>query len=283
MAKVLVTGAGGYVGRHTVTALADIGHEVTGTTRPGSRQDVDPRARVCEVDILGQDIVAEQTFGFVPDVIVHLAWADGFRHNARSHIENLSAHFNFLTAMVDQGVAHIAALGTMHEVGYWEGAIDASTPTTPLSLYGVSKNALRRGLEIDLAGKAVFQWLRCYYIYGDDRNNQSIFTRLLCAVDEGKSTFPFTTGTSKYDFILVEELGRQIAAVASQTAATGIINCCTGNPVSLATQVEAFIKNHELPLSLEYGAFPDRPYDSPAVWGDATVINGIMADARTAL
>lgn len=280
MARIVVTGAGGYVGRHVVTALSDLGHDVTATTRPGSRRDVDPRSRICEVDILDGYIDVEQTFGAVPDVVVHLAWSDGFRHNARSHVEQLSAHFNFLTSMADQGVQQIAALGTMHEVGYWEGAIDATTPTTPLSLYGIAKDALRRGLEVDLAGRAVFQWLRCYYIFGDDLNNQSIFTRLLSAVAEGKSTFPFTTGMSKYDFILVEELGRQIAAVASQTAVTGIINCCSGNPVSLAGQVETFISNHELPLTLEYGAFPDRPYDSPGVWGDATIIREIMANAR---
>lgn len=179
--------------------------------------------------------------------------------------------------MADQGVGHIAALGTMHEIGYWEGAIDETTPTAPLSLYGVAKDALRRGLQIDLGDKVVLQWLRCYYIYGDDRNNQSIFRRLLDAVDEGKSTLPFTSGVNRYDFIRVEELGRQIATVVSQSDVAGIINCCSGDPISLAAQVESFITSNELPITLEYGAFPDRPYDSPEVWGDATVIRELMA------
>jgi dTDP-6-deoxy-L-talose 4-dehydrogenase (NAD+) len=259
-----------------VSALADLGHNVIAIARPGSRRDIDPRARIQEVDVLDGDIDAATAFGIVPDVLVHLAWTDGFRHNARSHMEQLSAHFRFLTSMADQGVGQIAALGTMHEIGYWEGAIDESTPTAPLSLYGIAKDALRRGLQADLGDKVVFQWVRCYYIYGDDRNNQSIFTRLLNAADDGETTFPFTSGANKYDFILVEELGRQIAAVASQSEVAGIINCCSGEPISLADQVEAFIASHELPITLEYGAFPDRPYDSPGVWGDATVINGIM-------
>ena len=29
-----------------------------------------------------------------------------------------------------------------------------------------------------------------------------------------------------------------------------------------------------------YGAFPDRPYDSPGVWGDATIINRILKDEQ---
>jgi len=281
MTNMVVTGAAGYVGRHVTRVLLDLGHNVIAVTRPGSRRDIDPRARLVEADILVDDIDSMLTFGAVPDVLVHLAWTDGFRHNARSHLEQLSAHFRFLTSMADQGIGQIAALGTMHEIGYWEGAIDESTPTAPLSLYGIAKDALRRGLQTDLGDEVVFQWLRCFYIYGDDRNNQSIFTRLLDAADGHKTTFPFTSGTNKYDFILVEELARQIAAVVSQQEIGGIINCCSGTPVSLAEQVEAFIAHNELPLSLEYGAFPDRPYDSPGVWGDATLINEIMKRSVT--
>lgn len=282
MSNVVITGAGGYIGRHVAAALADLGHSVVAVTRPGSRREIDSRARIVELDVLDGDIDAVSAFGSVPDVLVHLAWTDGFRHNARSHMEHLSAHFGFLTSMAEQGVAQIAALGSMHEIGYWEGPIDESTPTAPLSLYGIAKDALRRALEVELGEQTALQWLRCYYIYGDDRNNQSIFTRILNAVEEGKTTFPFTSGTNKYDFITVEELAQQIAVVVSQTAVTGVINCCTGVPVSLAEQTEGFIADNSLPISLEYGAFPDRAYDSPGVWGDATVIRALMATSSVA-
>ncbi len=39
--------------------------------------------------------------------------------------------------------------------------------------------------------------------------------------------------------------------------------------MSLAERVEAYIRDNDLDIALEYGAFPDRPYDSPGVWGDA--------------
>ena len=82
----------------------------------------------------------------------------------------------------------------------------------------------------------------------------------------------FTSGKNKYDFIKVDELARQIAAVASQDEVTGIINCCSGEPESLADTVAAFIQDNQLSISLDYGRFLDRPYDSRGVWGDATVI-----------
>ncbi len=47
--------------------------------------------------------------------------------------------------------------------------------------------------------------------------------------------------------------------------------------MSLADRVEAYIRENDLDIALEYGAFPDRPYDSPGVWGDATKIRQILA------
>ena len=40
--------------------------------------------------------------------------------------------------------------------------------------------------------------------------------------------------------------------------------------------VEEFIKEKNYKIRPEYGAFPDRPYDSPGVWGDPEKINQIM-------
>lgn len=61
-----------------------------------------------------------------------------------------------------------------------------------------------------------------------------------------------------------------------QDKVTGVINCCTGAPESLADRVEGFIRENGLSIALDYGAFPDRPYDSPGVWGDATEIRAII-------
>ena len=175
------------------------------------------------------------------------------------------------------GCPRILALGTMHEVGYWEGPVDADTPTNPQSLYGVAKDALRRALLLALPDHTSMVWARAYYIYGDDRRSNSIFHKMLEAAEEGRTSFPFTSGKNQYDFIRVEELGRQLAALAEAADVTGIVNCCSGEPVSLAAKAEQFIDENHLDISLDYGAFPDRPYDSPGVWGDATAIAALMA------
>lgn len=71
-----------------------------------------------------------------------------------------------------------------------------------------------------------------------------------------------------------------IAAVIMQRNITGIINCCTGKPVSLGERVEQFIKECNLRIELEYGAFPERPYDSPCVYGDTSKISQIINDLK---
>jgi len=40
--------------------------------------------------------------------------------------------------------------------------------------------------------------------------------------------------------------------------------------------VEKFIQDNHYTISLAYGTFPDRPYDSKAVWGDSTKIDEIL-------
>ena len=275
---VLVTGAGGYIGRHVVLALLERGVHVKALDL---RLDgVDPRAERVAADLFSADPEIYDRLGR-PDVVLHMAWRDGFKHNSPAHLDDLPAHFHLIENLLAGGLKHLAVMGTMHEVGYWEGPIDETSPCRPASLYGISKNALRETAAL-LAGQhdALLQWIRAYYIVGDDKFGNSIFSKLLAAAEEGRRTFPFTSGKNKYDFISVSDVARQIAAIVCQDEVAGIVNACSGEPLSLADRVEAYIREHGLDLELEYGAFPDRPYDSPGVWGDATKIRAIMAAAR---
>ena len=216
-----------------------------------------------------------------PDLCIHLAWRNGFVHNADTHISDLSAHFDFMKGLIEGGLKKIACMGTMHEIGYYEGAIDENTPCNPLSQYGIAKNALRSAM-INLCAReqVALYWLRAYYIVGDDARNHSIFSKIIEMDAEGKEEFPFTSGKNLYDFIGVDELARQIVSASTQDEITGIINVCTGKPVTIGEMVEKFIKDNGLKIRPKYGAFAERAYDSPGVWGDPAKINEILKKAE---
>lgn len=272
--KVLVTGANGYIGRHVVSALLEQGHEVLASDF--AFDGVDERAQFVTAPIFSGDEDIYEQLG-KPDVCIHLAWRNGFVHNAETHLLDLPDHYTFIKNMIKGGLPQLSVMGTMHEVGYWEGPITENTPTNPTSLYGIAKNALRQMTYLLASGtETKVDWLRAYYILGDDKKSNSLFAKIVGWEEEGKETFPFNSGKNKYDFIGVDELACQIATAATQDEIYGVINCCTGKPVALADKVEEFITEHGFKIRPEFGAFPDRPYDSPGVWGDAEKITKIM-------
>ena len=278
--RVLVTGAAGYIGRHVVAGLRTLGVDVVAIVRPGDGETVSiPDCEVREHDTIADPEPGEGFFAGI-DAVIHLAWRDGFVLNSPSHPRDLSAHYRFLTAAAAGGVGTIAGVGTMHEIGYWEGAIGADTPSNPQNLYGVAKAALRDSLELTFKGtETTFQWLRCYYLIGDEERSNSVLNKVLAADQRGDTEFPFTSGKNLYDFTPVETVGLMMAKAVSQTHVAGVIECASGAPLALKDAVEQFIARRGLAIQLAYGSFPDRPFDSPGVWGDASKISAILADA----
>lgn len=276
--SVLVTGANGYIGSHVVKFLLDQGRKVIACDL--RNDNVDLRAHFIKLDVL---LLSEKKDLYEdlgkPNVVIHLAWQDGFNHYADSHMENLMSHFKFLKNIIDGGCQSVAVMGTAHEIGYHEGKISEDTPCNPLSYYGIAKNTLRQLMFVYVKDKRVsFKWLRAFYITGDDYNNHSVFTKLLELNRQGQKEFPFTKGTNQFDFIDVRDLAKQISVASVQEDVNGIINVCSGEPVSLKDKVEEFIKEKKLKIKLKYGVFPPRQYDSPVVYGDNKKISLILKD-----
>ena len=272
--KILVTGANGYLGQGVVKQLLDDGQQVIAADF--SMAYVDPRAKRMECDLFSVSNPYE--YFDRPDVVLHMAWRNGFVHNSISHIDDLPNHYKFIKEMATAGVKQIAVLGTMHEVGFYEGSINENTPTHPQSLYGITKNALRdSAFLIAKETGAVIQWIRGYYIVGNTEFGCSIFSKIAAAEKEGKTEFPFTTGQNQWDFIDYGDFCYQVASIVEQNEVNGIINACSGHPEKLATRVEQFIKDNNFKIKLAYGKFKDRPYDSKAVWGNDEKINRILS------
>ena len=274
--KILVTGANGYLGQGIVKHILDYGHEVIAADY--SVDHIDKRAERKACDLFS----VENPYDFFeqPDVLLHLAWRDGFVHYSEAHIDDLPKHYSFMRKMVNSEIKRITAMGSMHEIGFFEGSIKEDTPCNPITPYGISKNALRELTSLLCKQhEKEFQWLRGYYIVGNSQYGSSIFSKITAAEKEGKEEFPFTLGQNQFDFIDYNDFCAQVASAVSQDDVLGIINICSGQPERLADRVERFIRENGYRIKLRYGAFPDRPYDSKAVWGDNSKINRIMQNA----
>lgn len=274
--KILVTGANGYIGQGVVKKLLnDEKNQIIATDINDDK--IDKRAKI----ITGNLFEIQNPFDYFnrPDAILHLAWKNGFVHDALNHLEDIPRHYVFLKTMLESGVRQLTIMGSMHEVGFYEGCIDEKTPTNPLSLYGIGKDALRKSAEL-LAkeNKATLQWLRGYYIVGNSECGSSIFSKITAAEKQGAKEFPFTSGQNQWDFLDYNDFCNQVAAAVQQQEINGIINVCSGYPEKLADRVERFIKDNHYQIKLKYGLFPDRAYDSKAVWGNDRKIKRILGE-----
>lgn len=271
--KVLITGANGYLGQGIVKHILDCGNQVIATDL--SLERVDERA----VKIPGDFFTVENPYSYFdePDVLLHLAWRDGFIHYSDAHIHDLPNHYKFIKKFAESAIKTIAVMGSMHEIGFYEGSIKEDTPCNPVTPYGISKNALREltAMLCRQNGKS-FLWLRGYYIVGNSQCGSSIFSKIAAAEAKGEKEFPFTMGQNQFDFIDYDDFCEQTAKAVGQNEVLGVINICSGHPEKLADRVERFIGENGYKIKLKYGAFPDRPYDSKAVWGDSRKIEKIM-------
>lgn len=273
--NILVTGANGYLGQGIVSSILDRGHDVIAVDfnvdRVDSRAEKKKNCNLFEI---------EDPYNFFgqPDVLLHLAWRDGFVHYSDAHIDDLPKHYSFIKSFAESGCKHISVMGSMHEIGFFEGSVNETTPCHPTTPYGIGKNALRDLTKMVCAqNNVVYQWLRGFYIVGNSKCGSSIFSKITLAAEEGKKEFPFTLGQNQYDFIDYPDFCSQVSAAVCQNREQGIINICSGRPEKLADRVERFIKENHYDIKLQYGMFPDRPYDSKAIWGDSTKIEKIMA------
>lgn len=278
--KVLVTGATGFIGDYVVRALIERGHHVIATSRNFDKAKT--KKWFSQVQYVSYDInvYREGIFSLfqAPDVVIHLAWEGLPNYKDMAHIErNLFSNYFFLKTLLQEGLKRLTVTGTCLEYGLQNGCLTEDMPTRPTTPYGVAKDSLRRFLEL-LQPELTFnfQWLRLFYIYGEGQSQTSLFSQLDQAIRDGDNCFKMSKGEQLRDYMPVEKVATYVVEIATQSDASGVLNCCSGVPVSVRSLVEAYVAHKRANIRLNYGYYPYPDYEPMAFWGDTARLRNVI-------
>jgi dTDP-6-deoxy-L-talose 4-dehydrogenase (NAD+) len=212
-----------------------------------------------------------------PDTLIHLAWEGLPNYEELFHIErNLWTSYRFLKQMIESGTRNIVVTGTCFEYGLQEGCLSEDLPAKPNTIYGIAKNTLRIFLE-QLQKKIPFdfKWIRLFYLYGEGQNKNSILEQLKSAINRHDKIFNMSGGEQLRDYLPVETVTENIVKITLQNKVQGIINNCSGNPMSIRRLVEEFLIHEGKNITLNLGYYPYTVYEPMAFWGNVQKLKTI--------
>src|SRR5207248_2510723 len=141
------------------------------------------------------------------------------------------------------------------------------SPLRPATLYGVSKDALRR-VGAAFASESSFElaWARLFFLYGPGEASTRLVPSVILPLLEGKRA-ETTIGSQVRDFMHVEDAARALVALA-ESDVTGPINIASGDGVPVAEVVDVIGALTERPDLLDRGARPMPAGEPPRIVAD---------------
>ena len=145
MKRVLVTGATGFIGRHSLAGLLAADYEVHAVTLEPPL--VDPSSVVWHrADLLDTHHIPDLLATVRPSHLLHFAWyaTPGRYWIAPENLQWVQASLGLLQAFTHAGGRRVVMAGTCAEYDWNYGfCSEAITPLAPRTLYGVCKHALQ--------------------------------------------------------------------------------------------------------------------------------------------
>ena len=282
--KILVTGATGFIGNHVIQKLLRLDHDIIATSR--NMEKAKKFSWFDKVTYIPADLneSIENHFHFFkePDIVIHLTWEGLPNYKDLFHFEkNLMSQYNFLKNLIVHGLKKLCVIGTCFEYGMQNGCLSEEMNTNPVTPYGLAKDCLRKFLQM-LCQKHnyMLQWIRLFYMYGDGQSEKSLLSQLETAIQKGDESFNMSGGEQLRDYLSVEKVAEYIVSIALQDRIAGIINCCSGKPISIRKFVEIFLEQRRTNIRLNLGFYPYPDYEPMAFWGNADKLNEILRTSK---
>jgi len=246
--RIIVTGAGGFIGRRLVARLQTKGTEVLAWTRDTG-------------DLTEARAVQATVTGFAPTAIVHLAAGDSAVAEAdwRYIAAEVAMLDNLARAMPPS--ARLVHCGSVAEIGR-SGRLVEDEPVRPRSVYGFAKAAATdRALALSTMGFDV-RVARLFNVYGPGEAKRRLVPHLVTHLLAGQPVL-LSDAEQLRDFVYVDDVCDCLLALARLDAMPWpMLNVGTGIGVSVGAVARRVADRLGAdPALLRFGALPRRPID----------------------
>ena len=114
-------------------------------------------------------------------------------------------------------------------------------------------------------------------MYGDGQNKNSLIALLNKAIKKGEKEFNMSGGEQLRDFLHCDQVVSHISKIALQNKINNqIINCCSGEAISVKELVENYLNEKKNKMKLNLGFFPYPKYEPMAFWGDNSKLKELI-------
>ncbi len=236
MKKVLITGATGFIGRHALESLITNGtfeiHAVS------SRKLSSSQTSGCmwhEANLLDYEQVKELVQAVRPTYLLHFAWYS-IPKKYWTALENffwVQSSLELLKQFKECGGQRVVMSGTCAEYDWENGyCSEFETPRTPVSPYGICKNALQEMVDSFAKETGLSSaWGRIFFLFGPFEHQDRLIASVIRSILQGK---PVVCHHGNYvrDFLYVQDVADAFATLL-ESDVTGPVNIASGQPISL--------------------------------------------------
>jgi GDP-4-dehydro-6-deoxy-D-mannose reductase len=270
--RVLVTGAGGFVGTHLTRHLQACGDEVIGVDRH-------PHGDEPGVDITQADDVLALVRRVRPAAIYHLAgWADvggSWKEPVAAFRTNAEGTLNVLGAASEVGVERVLAVSSADVYGKVEPSelpLTEDSPLRPASPYAVSKVAADYlGLQAWLGRGLPVLRVRAFNHLGPGQTDKfvapALASRIARAERDGGDVLPIGDLSARRDFTDVRDVVRAYRLLLERGEPGQVYNVCSGVDLAVQDLADQLLAQARIPLRFETDPDLLRPVEIPVLRG----------------